>query len=773
MQAKRVTATLVTVALVNVLLTLPSSADEREPTGSTAKYVRMGHSEHGEAFDEGPRQRPWRMEGIGKTHFQITTSVPEVQEWFDQGHTLLHSYWPYEAERAFRWCLKLDPECAMAYWGLYRSARDKERARAFLGEATKRKDKVSERERMYIEAWEVRTRAASPLWWAPEGRKGQEAYLRKLESIMLKYPDDVEAKWLYANDVLFESPAQRQASPIRYGNELILQEILAKQPDHPGAHHLRIHNWDGPDAEKALDSFVAYARVAPFAGHAQHMPGHGYAAVGMWHEAAIAMDASTRVEQQYMHRRMILPFQNGWYTHNLDYLCFIREQLGMADAALLGARLLLAAPLDSDVNRPDKAGKVVNAGIFALMRALVKFERWEEILRPEAIPFRDKGVKHQFWKAYSEAVAHLGLGNLSEAEDRLAKLRRLAEKQTNQKAGYDASAVHFKVAEFDFVIPEVEGLLALARGDNLKGLYRLTEAAEQELKWREKDNDPPTYPRVLYNVVGETYLKLKMPEFAVQAFEKTLDVVRNDPFALSGLTQAHYALGEKEKAAEYYGRLLYVWSDADPGLRWMESAKALGLKAEPMDVSPAAQRNYLKTNLDHFGPAKWEPYDAPKLEALDSQRKAVTLDDFRGKNLVLVFYLGKECVHCMEQLGAIMDRITDFSLNNTEVVAISSAPPERIASLETMASLSIRLLSDADHANAKRFHSYDEFEEMELHSTILIDGRGKVRWARTGGDPFMELDFLVGEIERVNGVQATVALNREGVQSRVETGDRP
>ena len=93
----------------------------------------------------------------------------------------------------------------------------------------------------------------------------------------------------------------------------------------------------------------------------------------------------------------------------------------------------------------------------------------------------------------------------------------------------------------------------------------------------------------------------------------------------------------------------------------------------------------------------------------------------------------------------------------TGVVALSSASPERIASSEKMASLSIRLLSDPDHANAKRFHSYDEFEEMELHSTILIDGRGKVRWARTGGDPFMELDFLVGEIKRVNGVETTVA----------------
>jgi hypothetical protein len=204
MSAKKVMIGFVAATLVGSLLTASSLADERERVANVAKYARMGHSKHGEAFDEGPRQRPWKMERIGKSHFPITTSVPEVQEWFDQGHTLLHSYWFYEAERAFRWCVKLDPDCAMAYWGLYRSAPfDDKRAIAFLREASKRKDKVSEHERMYIEAWEARTSTFNPL--------------RKLEGIMLKYPEDIEAKALYANAALFESPAAR------YGNELILQ----------------------------------------------------------------------------------------------------------------------------------------------------------------------------------------------------------------------------------------------------------------------------------------------------------------------------------------------------------------------------------------------------------------------------------------------------------------------------------------------------------------------------------------------------------------------
>eukprot|EP01035_Chromulina_nebulosa_P045891 gene45891-62146_t len=126
---------------------------------SPSAKVRLGHSAHGEAFDSGPRQKPWVMPGIGHAPFPITTKNPEVQQWFNQGNVLLHSFDYYDAERAFRWCLKIEPGNAMAYWGLAlateaRDASGKARAADFLREAVKRKAAVTERERLYIEAWE-------------------------------------------------------------------------------------------------------------------------------------------------------------------------------------------------------------------------------------------------------------------------------------------------------------------------------------------------------------------------------------------------------------------------------------------------------------------------------------------------------------------------------------------------------------------------------------------------------------------------------------------
>src|SRR6266568_6239241 len=124
---------------------------------SAVELYKQGHSHLCDEFDVGPRQKPWKIPGTGQSHFPITTKNPEVQQWFDQGVTLLHSFWYYEAERAFRWCAKLEPDNAMAYWGLARSSTlggmgGPNRPADMIREAVKRKARVSEREQLYIDA---------------------------------------------------------------------------------------------------------------------------------------------------------------------------------------------------------------------------------------------------------------------------------------------------------------------------------------------------------------------------------------------------------------------------------------------------------------------------------------------------------------------------------------------------------------------------------------------------------------------------------------------
>src|SRR5204862_886614 len=207
---------------------------------------------------------------------------------------------------------------------------ERKRYAEFLKEAVRRKETVSPREQMYIEAWEAA--------YSGDVKEHRKELARRLQQIVLKYPEDVEAKALLALHMSGDENA--------YGEELILQQILAKEPDHPGAHHYRIHNWDGVAPEEAIRSCEADGRIAPNVGHAAHMPGHIYSKVGMWHEAARAMESATRVELCYMNERMALPFETWNFAHIRNYLCYIQEQLGRVEASLPGARNLLAAPRD-------------------------------------------------------------------------------------------------------------------------------------------------------------------------------------------------------------------------------------------------------------------------------------------------------------------------------------------------------------------------------------------------------------------------------------------
>ncbi|HVE16841.1 MAG TPA: redoxin domain-containing protein, partial [Chthoniobacterales bacterium] len=113
----------------------------------------------------------------------------------------------------------------------------------------------------------------------------------------------------------------------------------------------------------------------------------------------------------------------------------------------------------------------------------------------------------------------------------------------------------------------------------------------------------------------------------------------------------------------------------------------------------------------------------------------------------LVFYLGRECVHCMKQLRDIQGKKDEWERLNTVVLAVSSNAAEINAKNPLPG---VRLLSDTAFANSRRYRSYDDFEEMEVHSTILVDRKGRVHWARTGGEPFGKMDFLVKQLERMN-----------------------
>jgi peroxiredoxin/tetratricopeptide (TPR) repeat protein len=517
---------------------------------------------------------------------------------------------------------------------------------------------------------------------------------------------------------------------------------------HPGAHHASIHNWDGISSEQAIRSCELYGKSAPNVGHALHMPGHIYSKIGMWHEAAIAMDSATRIELSYMNDRLALPFETWNYPHNRNYLCYIQEQLGMFEASLQGARDMLGAPRDPEANAED-SGRIALEGRAAMVRALVKFEKWDQIMTPGTIGWDATNDFGKFEQAFIETMALNGQGKLFEARERLQDLKALKTKLTPPTTGPNGDEpMTLMVA---MMVHVAEGLLALSEGNILEGQKALLNAAEEDAKYI--GGDPPASPWRVIRLLGDSYRKRGENKLAIECYERALKEEPNDGFTLSGLALAHHAAGNVERATYYAGRLEYVWSQADPDLRWLTEVRKLGLAVKPISETPRAERVYRPKDLDALGPMNWRPFAAPALKVRDVNGKPVELKQYAGKNVLLVFFLGEACVHCVGQLKSINDRLGEFDAQDTVVLAVCSATPADLKKSVTLGKVNINFLSDTAHENARRFSSYDDFEDMELHSTILIDKVGRVRWKRTGGQPFMNMDFLLTELKRINAAK--------------------
>ncbi len=726
--------------------------------------AEWGKSHHGSHFDEGPRSKPWIMDGIGKTSFPISSKHPDVQKWFDQGHTLLHSFWYFEAERCFRWCVKLDPDCAMAYWGLARcSIGDDARASRFFKQAKKLEMHCTQRERDYLELWNAKYQIEKSK--EDERAKAIDEYVKLFDNLLINYPDDIEARalyWLELSEVFSERGKENH---YRYAMDRVLQEVLAKDPDHVGALHYRVHNWDGEEGHYALDTCLHLSQVAPNSGHLQHMPGHVFSSIGLWNEAAIAMDSATRVEKEYMRRRLVLPEDNWDYLHNLDYLCYIQEQLGMYEAALIGATQMQLAPPDQELS------KILSFGNLSMARLLIKFEKWDEILKGKH-DLASHGFLDGATIAYARAHALIGLGRLDDAELEIKKFEskigilkfpQLVSNLFEQFFGNATTSSGDEKQEQDLLGDfikirrlELRGKLALARGDTETGIRLLEKAAElQSTSW---SNDPPRDPMVLYTALGEAYLDLDRNEEAVKAFEKSLEKVVNDGFALSGLVVAHHRLGQQELASHAMARLQAVWKNADRPNRWLQRAEATKIRPGRIEDPLYDERDYHDLILSKKGHSLWAPPSAPELLAVDANGSPVSLEDYRGRNVILIFYLGDQCLHCMEQIQAASRRSEEFRSLGTEILAVSKDDIERLKEYHSR-ELGVNLLSDPDFENARRFHSYDELEEIELHSTLLIDRDGRVHWSRHGGEPFVDFDFLKQEVVRINARSSPHALS--------------
>ncbi|MFM8878397.1 MAG: peroxiredoxin family protein, partial [Verrucomicrobiota bacterium] len=209
-------------------------------------------------------------------------------------------------------------------------------------------------------------------------------------------------------------------------------------------------------------------------------------------------------------------------------------------------------------------------------------------------------------------------------------------------------------------------------------------------------------------------------------------------------------------------RGLAAWMDTDLPLvrRLAPVIAASGALASAKDWRPAPTYpadSGTRPALDTLGSFRWNPQAAPPLEVSGSDGKPIRLSDYHGRPVLLVFYLGGGCLHCVEQLRLLAPRTEDFKKAGIEILAISTETVEGLAKTREKAGkdgqISVPLAADPGLAAFKRWHAHDDFEGTPLHGVFLIDGEGQVRWQDIGFEPFTDFHFLLPEARRLLSFQ--------------------
>lgn len=515
------------------------------------------------------------VEGYGRVHMPVATKSEEAQKFFDQGLALLHSFWFYEADRSFARAAQLDPECAMAQWGIAMAAVNEKRRNEAIKRAKELAVKASERERLYIDAVEARYQGERATIQNNAFLGASEPYQKALRKIVAFYPDDLEAKLFLALALM--SGYERDGAPKPGTVEAIalLQVALAKDSKHLAAHHYMIHATEsGKRAIDGAPSADIYGSLAPKVGHAAHMPGHTYVHIDRWDDAAKAFESSALVDRAYIRdNNETTDHAGGPYGHNVHFLAMVYGYQGRYREAVRASQELL----DATKAPEERKSRAAFEGRFSMLRALARFEKHDEILDGKSLPDEGEFEVLKAWRNYAQALAKIGKGDVAAAHAQLESLKRetarLKEKFGKAKDLPQAGRQRQELRALAVAPFELQARILAREGKADESIAKLREGVEEEIKLGY--SEPPFYPNPMEEVAGKVSLELKRWKEAEEFFRAALERDPGSGRAYFGLMQAQQALGKDAEARKSYAKFLKAWSKADADLPEIRRAKEL------------------------------------------------------------------------------------------------------------------------------------------------------------------------------------------------------
>jgi tetratricopeptide (TPR) repeat protein len=485
-----------------------------------------------------------------------------AQGSFRRGVAALHNFAYEEAILEFREAQRIDPEFAMAYWGEAMAHnqtlwlnQDLDAARGVLGrlgpapEARAAKA-GSEKERALLAAVEV-------LFGRGDKPGRDRAYAEAMARLYARHPDDPDVASFYALALLataLRSPAlyseanEEAHQHALVGSETqarvakILEKVLKASPEHPGALHYLIHDYDDPGhAALALAAARGYAKVAPESSHALHMPAHIFLQLGRWDEAAASDEASFAQSVAWTKRR---GFGIGMRDyHSLSWLCYEALQQGRFHKARETLDLIHPAVAETGASRLKAVESQMRA------QYVIETRSWE-MLRSQV----DFGTS-----------AELFAIGMSAAETGLPQLAAQAQNELQRRS-------HDQKRDAAVMGKELAAVVELRGGRGARAVQLAEEAVALE-KTLPPPLGPPRPVKPAPELHGEILLELQRPREAAVAFQQALARWPNRSASVLGLARASAAAGDPVTSRKQYRRLLSNWSGADAGVSGLDEAK--------------------------------------------------------------------------------------------------------------------------------------------------------------------------------------------------------
>ena len=724
-----------------------------------------GHSAHGEAFNEGPRQAAYMMDGMAEIDFPVTTSNEAAQAFFNQGVSQLHGFWYFEAERSFRQVLALDPNCRMVYWGITMANVDNpERAAKLIKDKEKDVGEITRREQLYLQSLADYYRDLKK-----DEKERRKKLIRAYELIVDEFPNDVEAKAFLLFQVWHNDSRGKMQVSSHMAMSALADQVLAKNPAHP-VHHYRIHLWDHEKKERALDAAANCGLAAPGIAHMWHMPGHTYSGLKRYVDAAWQQEASARVDHAHMIRDRVMPLQIHNYAHNNSWLADNLIFIGRVNDAIDLEKNMIELPRMPKFKADgcwDPSRSSQGSGQRKLLRDLLDFERYEMLLALDAKGYLDPlgNTDAEMRRYHGLGVAYYELKQREKGQEQIRALRALQStlKRTRYEAAEKAESnakAEKKKAE------EVTKAMAKALQDRAKPIESVQRMIDEVSFIRDLNriNPPEDIAERAGRVKGVSKTRMAQIWKRLGDIEKAEKVAAeavksgvNRVLPLAVQIDVLHRAGKQEDAVKAFESLRKISAQIDLDLPAMQRIGGIARKQGwPEDWRLAhepAKDLGARPPLDSLGPFRWRPYEAPSWAMKDLDGKEVRLEDYRGKPVVLIYYLGSGCKHCIEQLDAFSGVAEQYQELQIPIVAVSRESVSDLHKTRDMVAdddwFPFTVLSDEAMENFKSYRAYDDFEDLALHGTYLIDGDGLVRWQDISFEPFMHPEFLLEEAERL------------------------